>query len=180
MVGGVLRAVSGKASPLRPPGAADEGRFAALCVRCGNCLRACPQAILYPDTGAAGITGLGAPVVRIGPGYCDEWCRACAQVCPTGALERLSLPEKQRVALGAAEVARGDCIAWSRGAYCMVCDEFCPYGAIRSVKHNGVNCPDVDPERCRGCGLCQTVCPAPRTAIIVKPRPQRKLAPVEI
>jgi len=63
----------------------------------------------------------------------------------------------------------------------MVCDEYCPYHAVKIIEHNGVNCPEVDPDICRGCGLCQTVCPAvPEKAIIVQAKPQRKLAAVEM
>jgi polyferredoxin len=37
------------APPLRPPNALDETRLAGACVRCGNCLRACPADIIRMD-----------------------------------------------------------------------------------------------------------------------------------
>ncbi|MDZ4199854.1 MAG: 4Fe-4S dicluster domain-containing protein [Kiritimatiellia bacterium] len=162
---------------LRPPGAASESRFNALCARCGNCLRACPQKIIHAAGGEAGFDGFLTPVLRIEPGYCAEYCRECNRVCPTAALRPLSLKEKHRVAIGAARVHRDRCIAWAQGEYCMVCDEYCPYKAIGAEEKGGVACPVVDEERCRGCGLCQTVCPGIGPAIRVEAHPaQRKLA----
>jgi ferredoxin-type protein NapF len=165
---------------IRPPGAAPEPEFQALCARCGNCMNACPEGIIGPDLGEAGAGGLLAPRVRIGPGYCSEWCTACGAVCPTGAIRKLPLERKQRVSIGTAVVDRERCLAWKDGQYCMVCDEYCPYHAIRAVSHGGVNCPEVDPDICRGCGLCQTVCPAERVAIVVQPGAQRVLEPVAL
>lgn len=150
---------------IRPPGAAPEDSFKALCARCGNCLRTCPQRIIHAAGGETGWDGWLTPVVRFEPGYCDEHCRVCSQVCPTAALRPLSLEEKQRTAIGVARVNRKTCIAWEYGAYCMVCDEHCPYNAIQSRRHRGVACPVVDENLCRGCGMCQTVCPGEGPAI---------------
>jgi ferredoxin-type protein NapF len=167
--------------PIRPPGSAPEVTFGALCVRCGNCVRACPEHILQHDLGESGIPGLLSPVVAMDPGYCQEFCNECTKVCPTGAITAMSLKQKQSVSIGTAEVTRSRCLAWEKGQYCMVCDEYCPYHAVKTVKHNYINCPEVDPEICRGCGLCQTQCPAePAKAIIVHGRPQKRLKPVEI
>lgn len=162
---------------IRPPGAAPEHSFKALCARCGNCLRTCPQKIIHAAGGETGWDGWLTPVVRFGPGYCDEHCRVCSQVCPTTAIRPLSLTEKQRVAMGVADVHRKTCIAWEYGAFCMVCHEHCPYKAIRSHVHNGTACPVVDEAICRGCGLCQTVCPGEGPAIRIRGFPsQRRLA----
>jgi heterodisulfide reductase subunit A-like polyferredoxin len=51
----------------------------------------------------------------------------------------------------------------------MVCQEFCPYQAIDIVDDRGINCPEVDESLCRGCGACQSQCPAiPERAIVVR------------
>ena len=173
------RTASGKAIPLRPPGARPEDRFAGLCARCGACIRACPYGILKPDLGAGGLAGLLAPTIDYSKAHCFEYCNECTKVCPTGALERLALEAKRNRAIGLAEIDRTKCIAWQYGQYCMVCHEFCPYLAIAAAEHNGVNCPVVKPEMCRGCGACQVNCPAlPDKAIVVQGIPQRAARPL--
>ncbi|NLG34407.1 MAG: 4Fe-4S binding protein [Lentisphaerae bacterium] len=168
------RTAAGEALPIRPPGAQAEAEFTGLCARCGACIRACPEKILRPDFGQSGLAGLLTPVIGYAAAHCYEYCNECSRVCPTGAIRRLALETKRNRAIGRAEVARGKCIAWSDGQYCMVCHEFCPYLAIEAVERNGVNCPVVKPDMCRGCGACQVACPAlPDKAIVVKGIPQR-------
>lgn len=176
----LLWKIGGTRRPIRPPGVVSEDQFKMLCIRCGSCIRTCPQRILHADLNALDPAGLLTPVVRIEPGYCFEFCKQCADVCPTRAIQPLTLWKKQQIAIGLAGVDRSRCIAWSQAQYCMVCAEFCPFQAVRAVQHGGVNCPEVDPEVCRGCGLCQVQCPANPKAIIVNSRPQKSLKPVEI
>ncbi len=171
LAAGVLRAWSGQrgATCLRPPGAAGEDRFNGMCARCGNCLRACPAGILRPALGEAGWAGVLTPVVDFQGDYCHETCAACAQACPTGAIQRFPPARKPDYKIGTARVIHDRCLAWQHGEYCMVCDEFCPYKAVRIVRHGGVNCPEVDTALCRGCGACQCQCPAePGPAIVVE------------
>ena len=173
------RRARGAVRPIRPPGAKPEEQFAGLCARCGACIQACPYGILQPDLGAGGWAGLLAPVMDYSRAHCFEYCRECTRVCPTGAIEPLALEAKRNRAVGLAEIDRGQCIAWAYGQYCMVCREYCPYLAIDSVSRNGVECPVVTPEMCRGCGACQVKCPAlPDKAIRVKGIPQRIARPL--
>ena len=51
--------------PLRPPGAIDPRQFTGLCIRCGNCIRACPEGIIEPDGAGDGIAGVLAPVIPV-------------------------------------------------------------------------------------------------------------------
>ena len=174
------RTASGDPLPIRPPGARPEAEFTGQCARCGACIRACPEGILRPDFGQSGLAGLLTPSIGYSATHCYEYCNECSKVCPTGAIERLALESKRTLAIGLAEVARGKCIAWSDGQYCMVCHEFCPYLAIEAVERNGVNCPVVKPEMCRGCGACQVACPAqPDKAIVVKGIPQHRVRTLE-
>jgi ferredoxin len=176
LAGLLLRRRPAGTAVIRPPGAAPEARFTGLCARCGACVRACPHHVIFPDLGEAGPAGLLAPVVQYGSGYCFEQCKACTEACPTGAIHALTLERKRQLALGAAVVDKSRCLAWKDGLYCMMCQEFCPYSAIRAEEQRGVNCPVVDPDRCRGCGACQTNCPArPLRAITVRAAPQRVL-----
>lgn len=167
------RTAAGATLPIRPPGVRAETEFTGLCARCGACIRACPYGILRPDFGASGLTGLLTPVIDYSKAHCFEYCNECTKVCPTGAIERLAIEAKRTLAIGLAEIDRKKCIAWHDQEYCMVCHEFCPYLAIGTVEQNGVNCPVVKPEMCRGCGACQVNCPAlPDKAIVVKGIPQ--------
>ena len=92
---------------LRPPGAVPEDRFAGLCIRCNNCVHACPTKIIHPDTGhEAGLAGFAAPVIKFDTDYkyCLETCNDCTQVCPTGALTALALQQKNKYIIGEALV----------------------------------------------------------------------------
>ena len=159
---------------IRPPGA-DLERINALCARCGNCMKACPYGLIQPDLGETGIDGLFTPVLRLRSRnleqeqYCFQDCVACTEVCPTGALRPITVDEKHSTPIGLAVIDRRKCIAWEKKEYCAVCDEYCPYKAIKLTEHGGVNCPTVDADKCRGCGACESNCPADPIAIVVKP-----------
>lgn len=159
---------------LRPPGA-DLDRFNALCARCGNCMRACPYQLIQPDLGESGIDGLFTPKLVLRSRnldqeqYCFQDCVACTKVCPTGALRPLKVEEKHARPIGLAVIDLKKCLAWEKKEYCAVCDEYCPYKAVKLVERNGVNCPIVDATKCRGCGACESNCPADPIAIVVKP-----------
>ena len=159
---------------LRPPGA-DLERINALCARCGNCMRACPYQLIQPDLGDSGVDGLFTPVMCLrsrNPDqeqYCFQDCVKCTQVCPTGALRPLTVQQKHDRAIGIAVIDRKKCVAWENKEYCAVCDEYCPYKAIKLEKRGDVMCPVVDLAKCRGCGACESACPADPIAITVKP-----------
>lgn len=159
---------------IRPP-SADPARFNAVCARCGNCMRACPYGLLLPDLGESGIDGLFTPVVHFRSknpdqeDFCFHDCTKCSEVCPTGALKPLTVEQKHATPIGVAEVNRNLCIAWAKGEYCAVCDEYCPYKAVQLEKNGEVNCPIVNADLCRGCGACESQCPAQPIAIRVQP-----------
>lgn len=157
----LIRTVRGEsAPPLRPPGALDEERFAGVCVRCGNCVSACPSHIIQPDFGAHGVTGLLAPVLNYSTDYCHADCYRCTIVCPSGAIERLALADKRRRIIGTAPIDLDTCLL-AQGQECTACITHCPYTALSIQRDDdGFSArPHLNLARCNGCGACEAVCP---------------------
>jgi len=170
-LGLVARKAFGPSPPkLRPPGAAEEVRFKALCVRCGNCVRACPSGIIRRDLGGEA-SGVLAPVVRFGgerPSgrYCLETCNECSRSCPTGAIARLTLEQKNRWTIGLARIDLPGCLV-TADQTCAVCIDICPQKAISMSfsQKTYTNTLHVDGRKCNGCGACMLVCPVNVIAI---------------
>ena len=165
---------------LRPPGSLDEEFFLSRCIRCGECMKVCPNNALHPALDQAGVEGLWTPVLIPRLGYCETSCVLCSQVCPTGAIWETTPQEKgwsvdlgrsaQPIRLGTAFYDRGRCLPWAMATDCIVCEEWCPTspkaiyfhlaevidsaGNVKQVKQ-----PTVDPSRCVGCGACEHACP---------------------
>ena len=162
---------------LRPPGALIEDDFLATCVRCGQCIKACPTHCLQPAMLQSGLTGIMTPVAQMRIGPCDNNCNACGTVCPTDAIRELNLDEKPYAKIGNAIITPGRCVVWEQSRKCLVCDEHCPYGAIywREVD-GGDRRPFVDENKCNGCGQCEAACPVEgEAAIRVHPNGQIRL-----
>ena len=175
---GVARAVK-RPGLVRPPGAQDEAAFLSRCLRCAECMKACPTAGLQPTLLEAGLEGIWTPVLRSRLGYCDYACTACGQVCPSGAIPPLSLPEKRRQVLGLAVIDKDRCLPWAQDTPCIVCQEMCPVpdkaielrGQRLITRENGsrdyLARPVVIAARCIGCGICEYKCPLEGPAAIV-------------
>ncbi|MBN2529758.1 MAG: 4Fe-4S binding protein [Deltaproteobacteria bacterium] len=176
MRSGCLTAPVGRPHPacIRPPGAVAEAEFLKRCIRCGQCMKICPNNALHPAVNEAGLEGLWTPVLVPRVGYCEPTCTLCTQVCPTAAIKRVDETQKtgdsaNRVRLGTAFFDRGRCLPWAMGTPCTVCEEFCPASpkAIRleevTVDVYGKTVtllrPYIDPANCIGCGACENVCP---------------------
>ncbi|MGC9323666.1 MAG: 4Fe-4S binding protein [Desulfomonilia bacterium] len=163
---------------IRPPGALPEKEFLLRCVRCGECMKACPTNTLQPAWFEAGLEGMVSPVIRPRRGPCEPGCAVCGQVCPTGAIRALSLEEKTCAKVGTAYVIRHKCLAWEFDQACLICDEVCPYGAIglKTVPEIQVAVPFVDEKKCNGCGFCEYYCPVQAgSAIVVEPMDEIRL-----
>lgn len=154
---------------IRPPGAL-ENRLLSKCVRCAECIRACPTTALQPAIFEAGLESLWTPVIVPRNGYCDFSCNACGQVCPVQAIPPLDLEQKRLSVIGRAYIDHNRCIAWADHFDCIVCEEMCPLPekAIKllptdSKRADGetvtVLLPEVDRELCIGCGICEYKCP---------------------
>ena len=152
------------AGKLRPPGAVDEEKFTGLCVRCGNCLRACPVDLLKPDTSTTDIAGWLAPVVEFHDSYCQEDCHRCTRVCPSGAISLLSLKQKLAAPIGLAKVDMSICYL-ADDRECSICANVCPFLAIAFTwsEEEYLRIPTVDKDKCNGCGACEVACPGTNT-----------------
>lgn len=170
---------------IRPPGAVEEREFLERCIRCAECMKVCPNNALHPALFEAGIEGLWTPILIPRVGYCEFSCVLCGQVCPTGAIQKITEPQKmgieqKPVRVGTAMYDRGRCLPWAMATPCIVCEEFCPTSpkAIwteevhvparpesaasakdAEAKRVLVKRPHVDPTLCVGCGACEKVCP---------------------
>ncbi len=157
---------------IRPPGSLPEAEFLERCVRCLECVRICQSngGCLQPEGLESGIRRLWAPRGSMRTGYCEYNCNLCGQVCPTGAIRKMALAEKQKNPIGLACFDKNVCIPFSRNEECIVCEEHCPIPdkAIRFeekevVQPDGtkslVPYPYVVPEKCTGCGICEFKCP---------------------
>jgi ferredoxin len=155
---------------IRPPGALTEDEFLARCTRCGECMRVCIANGLQPSVFEAGFAGLWSPILISKTGYCEYNCTLCGQVCPTGAIKKLTRKEKHETKLGLAQFNRSHCLPWRGESECIVCEEHCPTadkaikfhkeptkmadGEVRVLKK-----PYVADKLCVGCGICENRCP---------------------
>ncbi|MBU4342676.1 MAG: 4Fe-4S binding protein [Candidatus Omnitrophica bacterium] len=154
---------------IRPPGVLKEQEFLDRCIRCGNCMKVCITNGLQPSIFECGLDGIWTPRLVPEIGYCEYQCTLCGNVCPTGAIPRLSLEEKKKTRLGVAEVDRSICLVWAHNKECLVCEEHCPV-SDKAIKLTEGFKPYVDPRLCVGCGICQNKCPVrPQRAIKVSP-----------
>ncbi|HOZ50012.1 MAG TPA: 4Fe-4S binding protein [Candidatus Hydrogenedentes bacterium] len=152
--------------PLRPPGAVGEGKLAALCIRCGNCVRSCPTGIIQADLTPPNLGAFLTPIVRFNGQSCLDDCNRCGRHCPTGAITALPVEEKNERRIGLAVITIEACLL-TVGRECSACSLICQRGAIVEAfcKETYSVTPRVDPMRCNGCGACMAVCPPQAIAI---------------
>jgi len=131
-------------------------------------MKACPTNTLQPVWLEAGWEGLFSPAMVPRLAACGIECNVCGSVCPTGAIRKLPLIEKQHAKVGTAWIDRHNCLVWAQDRKCLICDECCPYNAIffrpAPDRRNGV--PEVAANKCTGCGWCENKCPVEGTSAI--------------
>lgn len=153
---------------IAPPGADGGARLRTRCTGCNLCVAQCPTKVLKAATLEYGLAGTMMPVMDFARGFCEKDCTRCGEVCPTGAIRRLSKEEKPKTKIGRATIAAGwetRCLAYKEKHPCALCEKHCPYGAVKMVEEkrkDGTTArrPSVDAVRCVGCGACAHVCPA--------------------
>ncbi len=161
---------------IAPPGADGGERLRRRCTACNLCVAKCPTKVLRAATLEYGLAGTMMPVMDFSRGYCEKECTLCGEVCPTGAIRRLTKEEKSKTQIGRAELVEGwkdRCLAFKDGFRCSLCATHCRYEAVKVVEEEfeektgegksskrKVRLPKVDPVKCVGCGACAHVCPA--------------------
>ena len=169
---------------LRPPGALNTDDFIKACIKCGQCVTACPYETLKLATSGDN-TALGTPYFkpREIPCYmCTDY--PCTEVCPSGALDLKELtkntekPNIDNAQMGLAVIHKETCIAFW-GIQCDACYRACPLmnEAISLIidknevtgKHANFK-PIVNSDVCTGCGMCEHACIVEKAAIFVLPR----------
>jgi ferredoxin len=127
--------------------------------------------VLRPSTD---LMTLMQPFMSYEDGYCRPECNRCSSVCPTGAIQPLSLADKSSTQIGHAVWVGKNCIPLVDRVECGNCARHCPAGAIEMVPmnqadRNSLKYPVLNEARCIGCGACEYVCPArPFSAIYVE------------
>ena len=151
------------ALPVTPPGVTDRKEFYSRCTGCGLCISHCPTRVLRASTTEYGALRVLHPVKDYDAAMCAPYCTTCTDLCPTGALSRLTLDAKLSTSVGVAKLTRPNCISFQYYAECGRCAEVCPKKAITMTQSDvpgfGLY-PAINPDICIGCGACQFVCPA--------------------
>ncbi len=162
---------------IRPPGALAEAAFVAQCVRCGECMKVCIGNALHATWLQAGLEGIFTPRLIGRLGYCEYNCTLCGQVCPTGAIRKISTMDKHSVVIGHAFFDKNRCLPYASAIPCIVCEEHCPT-PIKAIQFREVDVengqggrvrlrqPFVVENLCIGCGICEHKCPIQGEAAI--------------
>jgi ferredoxin-type protein NapG len=172
----VLDDARGSERSTRPPGAQAEADFLASCIKCGQCVEACPFDTLKLASADEG-RAIGVPYFepRQTPCFmCEDV--PCIAACPTDALIPGTAIEDARMGL-AVLVDQETCLAF-QGLRCEVCYRSCPLLGeairieMRPQERTGKHAyflPVVDSAHCTGCGKCENACVLDETAIRVLP-----------
>lgn len=151
-----------------PPGSLSLSHFTETCTGCHLCISACPPRVLQPSLLQYGLAGLLQPTMDFDTSYCTFDCTACTEVCPSGALRKLTLEEKKVSQAGRAVFIKENCVVFTENTDCGACTEHCPTKAVTMVPYKNSRLPEVHSEYCIGCGACEHACPTrPYRAIYV-------------
>ena len=127
-----------------PPGAVDCNQFVHSCYNCNLCVTNCPSNIIERSNS-------DYPVVHINykNGYCRENCIKCSEVCPSDAIKKITLEQKNKIKIANAMIVSDKC------THCDLCVKACQFGAITKEDYK---LPVIDNSKCIGCGACKFVC----------------------
>lgn len=153
-----------KETRLRPPGAVEENKFLALCIKCGQCLQVCPYHSIKLSDFTKGI-GVGTPYIDANERGCYA-CDAvpCVLACPSGALDH-HCEKPQDIHMGIAVLEHPNtCLAMS--------NTLIPSGFNTKMHKFIKSTRNVTPQELevlkrfdefegKECTLCADICPIP-------------------
>ena len=151
--------------PITPPGSRSVKDFYRHCTGCQLCVAECPNNVLRPSTD---LEHLMQPQMSYEKGFCRPECTRCSELCPAGAIEKITREEKTQYHIGTAQVNPELCLTATGKSACGKCSQACPSGAIKLVAYGENRIPAIAEEVCTGCGACEYLCPVrPISAITV-------------
>ncbi len=160
-----------RTTPIVPPGSLGLRHMTQHCTACQLCVSVCPNGVLRPS---ARLSAFMQPEVSYERGYCRPECTKCSEVCPAGAISKITPADKSAIQIGHAVWIRENCIPVKEGVKCNNCARHCPAEAIQMVlsdpsRPESPRIPVVNVERCIGCGACENLCPSrPFSAMYVE------------
>ena len=157
--------------PLTPPGSRSVKHFYQHCTGCQLCVAECPNHVLRPSDS---LGHLMQPEMGFEKGFCRPECTRCSELCPAGAIVKITREEKTEYHVGTARVNPDLCLMATGKSSCGKCVQACPSGAVKFVTtEEGTRIPTVAEEVCTGCGACEFLCPVrPISAITVNGKHQ--------
>jgi Polyferredoxin len=158
-----------KKIPLIPPGGQGLEPFTKKCTACHLCVVKCPSQVIRPAGLEYGFNYMLKPHVVYDKAYCNYECTICSEICPNGALQKLTKEEKVTTQVGYVHFEKDLCITYVDGTDCGACSEHCPTQAVKMVPYkDSLRVPEIDPTICVGCGGCEYICPVlPQKAIYI-------------
>lgn len=158
--------------PVTPPGSLSLEHFHDNCTACHLCVTSCPSQVLQPSFLEYGFTGMLQPKMDYLKSFCNFNCVICSEVCPTGAIRKITMEEKKLIQPGKVNFIKKNCIVETEGTECGACSEHCPTKAVKMVPYKNLKLPEIDQKICVGCGACEYACPVkPYKAIYVDGNP---------
>lgn len=158
-------------TPIKPAGSVSLDNFSSRCTGCQLCVQVCPNDVLRASSK---LDTFMQPEMSYERGYCRPECTKCSEVCPAGAITKVTREQKTAIQIGHAVWIGRNCVPLRDGVTCGNCAKHCPSGAITMMHYDPEDAaspmiPSINTERCIGCGACEHVCPArPFSAIFVE------------
>ncbi len=144
---------------LLPPGIESEEKFLQLCNECYQCVAQCPHLAIRVCRQQDNLF-YGKPMIVAH----EQPCYLCSDIpciaaCESGALQL----EHSGSLNGVAKIDTERCLAFN-GLFCRACVNACPL-MDEALFINSAGLPQVNPEKCTGCGICENQCSMEQPAI---------------